>query len=117
MNKFLGCKSDTKMSKETASPQLEDAINKFVERRCDLAHRQRYLKDKVSTLERSIPALMAFNMWMSGQKCKDAPLYKIREIMNKFSPYPDPTEKLLEDLKKTVDDLNRETGELHVRPA
>lgn len=96
---------------------MEDAVNKIAERKVDLAERQRYLKDKVSTMERSIPALMAFNMWMSGQKCKDAPLCKIREIMNTFSPYPDPTENLLQNLKTTVQDLNQEISELHVRPA
>ena len=116
-NKIPGCKSDIRMNKDPPAPELEDAVNKFVERRGDLAYRQQYLKDKVATLERSIPALMAFNMWMSGQNCEDAPLCKIREIMNKFSPYPDPTDKLLEDLKNTIEDLNRETAELHVRPA
>ncbi|XP_033222227.1 uncharacterized protein LOC117176208 isoform X2 [Belonocnema kinseyi] len=108
-----GCKSDIKMYKESPSPELEDVVNKFVDRKSNLANRQQYLKNKVSTLERSLPALMAFNMWISGQKCEDAPICKIREIMNKFSPYPDPTEKLLDNLKTTVEDLNRETAELH----
>lgn len=82
-----------------------------------MAERQRYLKDKVSTMERSIPALMAFNMWMSGQKCKDASFCKIREIINTFSPDLDPTENLLQNLKKNVQDINQEIEELHVRPA
>lgn len=89
-------------------------MKRFSERRVDLSEHERYLKDKVSTMERSIPALMAFNMWKAGEKCKDPPLCKIREIMNKFSPYPDPTETLLENLRTTVQDINREISELHV---
>lgn len=76
--------------------------------------RQQVLKNKITTMERSIPALMAYNMWVSGKKCADAPLCKVKEIMNAFSPTPDPTEKLLENLKSTVTVLNAETEDLHV---
>ena len=65
-------------------------------------------------MERSIPALIAYNMWMS-KNCDDAPYCKIRKIMKMFAPYPDQTEKLLESLKNAVKDLNNETEELHVR--
>lgn len=87
---------------------------KMEERRCDLLGRQKYLSDKITTMERSIPALIAYNMWMS-KKCDDAPYLKICKIMKKFAPYPDQTEKLLENLKNTVKELNSETEELHVR--
>lgn len=103
-----------KINEQGCSSKLEDAVKRFSERRVDLSEHERYLKDKVSTMERSIPALMAFNMWKAGEKCKDPPLCKIREIMNKFSPYPDPTETLLENLRTTVQDINREISELHV---
>lgn len=87
---------------------------KIKERRCDLLGRQKYLKEKITTMERSIPALIAYNMWMS-KNCDDAPYCKIRKIMKMFAPYPDQTEKLLESLKNAVKDLNNETEELHVR--
>ncbi|XP_043461033.1 golgin subfamily A member 6-like protein 7 [Leptopilina heterotoma] len=109
------CKSNVKIGEQGCSSKLEDAVKRFAERRVDLSEHERYLKDKVSTMERSIPALMAFNMWRAGEKCKDPPLCKIREIMNKFSPYPDPTESLLENLRTTVQDINREISELHER--
>lgn len=108
-----GPKSDTKTT-EHHSPYFEDITTKMEERRCDLLGRHKYLKDKITTMERSIPALMAYNMWMS-KKCENAPYCKIREIMKKFAPYPDQTEKLLENLKNTVKNLNKETDELHVR--
>ncbi|KAG6795073.1 hypothetical protein HZU73_09523 [Apis mellifera caucasica] len=104
-------KSDTKTT-EHHSPYFEDITTKMEERRCDLLGRHKYLKDKITTMERSIPALMAYNMWMS-KKCENAPYCKIREIMKKFAPYPDQTEKLLENLKNTVKNLNKETDELH----
>ncbi|XP_050484099.1 uncharacterized protein LOC126870432 isoform X1 [Bombus huntii] len=104
-------KSDTKAS-EHSSPYLEDITMKIKERRCDLLGRQKYLKEKITTMERSIPALIAYNMWMS-KNCDDAPYCKIRKIMKMFAPYPDQTEKLLESLKNTVKDLNNETEELH----
>ncbi|KOC62644.1 hypothetical protein WH47_05286 [Habropoda laboriosa] len=63
-------------------------------------------------MERSIPALIAYNMWMA-KKCEDAPYCKIREIMKRFSPHPDQTEKLLHSLKKTVKEFDGETEELH----
>ncbi|KAF3424123.1 hypothetical protein E2986_14118 [Frieseomelitta varia] len=107
----LGPKSDVKAS-EHLSPYFEDITMKMEERRCDLLGRQKYLSDKITTMERSIPALIAYNMWMS-KKCDDAPYYKIRKIMKKFAPYSDQTEKLLENLKNTVEELNSETEELH----
>ncbi|XP_043518374.1 uncharacterized protein LOC122533072 isoform X2 [Frieseomelitta varia] len=110
-SQFLGPKSDVKAS-EHLSPYFEDITMKMEERRCDLLGRQKYLSDKITTMERSIPALIAYNMWMS-KKCDDAPYYKIRKIMKKFAPYSDQTEKLLENLKNTVEELNSETEELH----
>lgn len=85
------------------------------ERRCDLIDRHRDLRNKVTTLERSIPALLAYNMWMAEQDCREAPYRKIQEIMNKFSPQPDPADRLLVELRNTVDDLHQETAQLHVR--
>ncbi|XP_078032992.1 uncharacterized protein LOC144467883 [Augochlora pura] len=86
---------------------------KMEERRCDLIGKQKYLREKITTMERSIPALIAYNMWMAKDKCDDAPTCKVREIMKKFSTQPDPTEKLLASLKNAVKELNGETAELH----
>ncbi|XP_076651250.1 uncharacterized protein LOC143358182 isoform X2 [Halictus rubicundus] len=94
-------------------PYFVDITTKMEERRCDLIGRQKLLREKISTMERSIPALIAYNMWMAKDKCDDAPTCKVREIMKKFSTHPDPTEKLLANLKKTVTELNGETAELH----
>lgn len=66
-------------------------------------------------MERSIPALMAYNLWMIERDSTDAPYYKVREMMKKFSPYPDPADKLVAELKNTVNDLRQETAQLHVR--
>ncbi|XP_024944447.1 uncharacterized protein LOC107271430 isoform X3 [Cephus cinctus] len=110
---FLNIKSDKKVDEKMADSYLEGAANKIEERRGDLVLRQRFLQDKITTMERSIPALMAYNMWMAGQKCEDAPLCKVREIMSRFSPLPDPTEKLVSDLESTVKKLDKETEELH----
>ncbi|KAL2730863.1 kinetochore protein SLK19-like [Vespula squamosa] len=105
-------KSETRMNRQS-KPYLEKIAANIEERHCDLTGRHRYLREKVTTMERSIPALMAFNMLKSGKTCDDAPFCKIREIMNKLSPELDPTEKLLRNLKSTVKDLNMETTELH----
>nr|XP_031843065.1 uncharacterized protein LOC116431571 [Nomia melanderi] len=94
-------------------PYFESITSKMEERHCDLMVRQKYLRDKVSTMERSMPALIAYNMWMSKDKCSDAPSCKVRDIMKKFSRQPDPTEKLLKSLKETVKELNGQTAELH----
>lgn len=111
-----GSKSDPKINKQqSGAPYLEDAVSKFKERRSDLVNRQQYLTEKITTMERCIPALMAFNMWTSGNNCDDPPLCKVKQIMNKLSPNSDPTEKLVEKLKTTVKSLNTETAELHVR--
>ncbi|KZC11165.1 hypothetical protein WN55_02526 [Dufourea novaeangliae] len=83
------------------------------ERRCDLIGREKNLRDKITTMERSIPALIAYNMWMAKDKCLDSPYCKIRDMMRQFSGQPDPTEQLLASLKKTVKELNQETSELH----
>lgn len=109
-----GPKSDVPKRDEQCPPYFEDITTKMEERRCDLIGRHKHLREKITTMERSIPALMAYNMWMA-KKCDDAPYCKVRQIMKKFSPYPDQTERLLGDLKKTVKDLNGETEELHVR--
>ncbi|XP_023289291.1 uncharacterized protein LOC105701131 [Orussus abietinus] len=92
---------------------LANTVSKFEERRGDLVDRQHHLRDKITTMERSVPALMAFNMWLAAEKCEDAPLCKVKEIMNKFSPHPDPTEKLLENLANAVKNFTGETAELH----
>ncbi|XP_048504952.1 arp2/3 complex-activating protein rickA-like [Athalia rosae] len=101
------------MNRGPASKHFENAVSKFEERRCNMVQRQQFLKNKITSMERSIPALMAYNMWVSGKKCTDAPLCKVKEIMATFSPTPDPTDKLLENLKNKVHVLNRETEELH----
>ncbi|XP_043289230.1 uncharacterized protein [Venturia canescens] len=107
-----GSKSDVKLNKQGAS-FLENAVLRIEERRADLANRQHCLREKITAMERSIPALMAFNMWKSGSKCNDPPMCKIRQIMKKMSPNSDPTEKLVDGLKNTVESLKTETGELH----
>ncbi|XP_076758610.1 uncharacterized protein LOC143427962 [Xylocopa sonorina] len=93
-------------------PYFEDITMKMEERHCDLLGRQKYLREKITTMERSIPALIAYNMWMT-RNCKDTPYCKVREIMKKFVSYPDQTEILLNSLKNTVKKLNREIEELH----
>lgn len=84
-------------------------------RRCDLIGRHRNLRDKIATMERSVPALMAYNMWMAERYSPDAPYCKMREIMKKFSPHPDPADRLVDELRSTVNDLRQETAQLHVR--
>ncbi|KAI4503121.1 hypothetical protein M0802_002165 [Mischocyttarus mexicanus] len=100
------------MNRQSKS-NLEEIAASIEERHCDLTGRHRYLREKITTMERSIPAIMAYNMWISGKNCDDAPFCKIRQIMNKMSPDLDPTEKLLRNLRNTVKDLNKETTELH----
>ncbi|XP_035735034.1 uncharacterized protein LOC118447318 [Vespa mandarinia] len=109
----IGTKSETRMNGRQSKPYFEEIAASIEERHCDLTGRHRYLREKITTMERSIPALMAYNMWKSGKTCDDPPFCKIREIMNKLSPDLDPTEKLLRNLKSTVKDLNMETTELH----
>ncbi|XP_076395272.1 uncharacterized protein LOC100878838 isoform X2 [Megachile rotundata] len=105
-------KSDVDSGPKPRSAYFEDITSKMEERRCDLVGKEKYLRDKITTMERSIPALVAFNMWMA-KKCENAPYCKVREIMKRFAPYPDQTEKLLSSLKRTVRELNGETTELH----
>ncbi|KAG7190358.1 hypothetical protein KM043_006469 [Ampulex compressa] len=109
---LTGSKSEDRLNSR-AKPYFEDVTTRMRERHCDLIGRHKHLKDKITTLERSIPALMAYNMWTAGLTCIDAPYCKIREIMKKFSTRPDPTEKLLDDLRKRVKILNGETADLH----
>ncbi|XP_050449257.1 uncharacterized protein LOC126850381 [Cataglyphis hispanica] len=100
---------------KTLDLPLANVATGIEERRCNLICRHRDLRDKIATIERSIPALMAFNLWMTKPRDhdQDTPCKKVREIMNKLSPQPDPADKLLAELKSTVDDLHRETAQLH----
>nr|XP_012219998.1 PREDICTED: uncharacterized protein LOC105670835 [Linepithema humile] len=97
----------------TIDSPLANVASEIEERRCNLLGRRRDLRNKVTTMERSIPALLAYNMWMAEQDCRDTPYHKVREIMNKFSPQPDPADRLLAELRNTVDDLHQETAQLH----
>ncbi|XP_039314697.1 uncharacterized protein LOC113003601 [Solenopsis invicta] len=94
---------------------LANVASEIEERRCDLIGRHRELRNKVSTMERSIPILMAYNMWTAERDCRDGPYDKVREIVNRFSSQPDPADKLLAELKSTVDGLHQETAQLHDR--
>ncbi|KYN03392.1 hypothetical protein ALC62_05784 [Cyphomyrmex costatus] len=64
-------------------------------------------------MERSIPALMAYNMWKAEQDCRDGSYDKVREIMNTFAPQSDPADRLVAELKSVVDSLQQETAQLH----
>ncbi|XP_011331108.1 uncharacterized protein LOC105275735 isoform X1 [Ooceraea biroi] len=97
----------------TPDSPLMNVVSGIEERQCDLIGRQRNLRDKIATMERSIPALMAYNMWMTERDCPDTPYSKVREIMKQFSPHPDPADRLVAELRNTVDDLRRETAQLH----
>lgn len=103
-----------KTSKTLDSP-LANVASEIEERRCDLIGRHQDLRDKIITMERSIPALMAYNLCMAKDHRRDTPCEKVREIVNKLSPQLDPADKLLAELRSTVDDLHRETAQLHVR--
>ncbi|XP_011871742.1 PREDICTED: uncharacterized protein LOC105564159 isoform X3 [Vollenhovia emeryi] len=92
---------------------LANVASEIEERRCDLIGRHRELRNKVATMERSIPALMAYSMWMTERDSRDGPCDKVREIVNRLSPQPDPADRLLADLKDVVDGLHRETAQLH----
>lgn len=100
---------------EATDSPLANVTSEIEERRCNLIGRHRELRNKITTMERSIPALMAYNMWMAERDCRDGPYDKVREIVNKFSPQPDPADRLLAELKSTVDGLHQETTQLHVR--
>lgn len=102
-------------TKNATDSPLANVTSEIEERRCDLIGRHRELRNKVATMERSIPALMAYNMWMAERDCRDGSYDKVREIVNKFSPQPDPADRLLAELKSTVDGLHQETTQLHVR--
>ncbi|XP_029157252.1 uncharacterized protein LOC114929759 [Nylanderia fulva] len=101
-----------KINKTLDSP-LANVASEIEERRCDLIGRHRDLRDKITTMERSIPALMAYNLCIAEDHHRDMPCEKVREIVNKLSPQPDPADKLLAELKSTVDDLHKETSQLH----
>ena len=94
---------------------LANITSEIEERRCDLIGHQRQLKNKVVTLERSIPAMIAYNMWKTEQDLCDGPYDKVREIMNVFAPQSDPADKLIAELKNVVHSLHQETTQLHVR--
>ncbi|GAB1869425.1 hypothetical protein CAJAP_10504 [Camponotus japonicus] len=103
-----------KTSKTLDSP-LTNVASGIEERRCNLIDRHRNLQGKITTMERSIPALMAYNLWMTESRDhpRDTSYEKVREIVNKLSPEPDPADRLLAELRSTVDDLHRETAQLH----
>ncbi|KYN45371.1 hypothetical protein ALC56_00218 [Trachymyrmex septentrionalis] len=92
---------------------LANITSEIEERRCDLIGHQRQLKNKVVTLERSIPAMIAYNMWKTEQDLCDGPYDKVREIMNVFAPQSDPADKLIAELKNVVHSLHQETTQLH----
>ncbi|XP_018359899.1 PREDICTED: uncharacterized protein LOC108759107 [Trachymyrmex cornetzi] len=101
--------------KTTIESPLANITSEIEERRCDLIDRQQQLKNKVVTMERSIPAIMAYNMWKAKQDCCDGPYDKVREIINIFAPQSDPADKLVTELKSVVHSLHQETAQLHVR--
>lgn len=97
---------------------LANVASEIEERRCELTDRHRHLRGKVAAMERSIPALMTCNIWKMANDdrgCRDAPYRIVRQIVDKFSPQPDPADRLLAELKSTVNDLRLETAHLHVR--
>jgi len=100
--------------KAVESP-LANITSEIEERQCNLINRQLQLKNKVITIERSIPAMMAYNMWKAKQDCYDGSYDKVREIMNIFAPQSDPADKLVAELKSVVHNLHQETTQLHVR--
>ncbi|XP_072759261.1 uncharacterized protein [Anoplolepis gracilipes] len=108
----------TKTSKavDSCSP-LANVASEIEERQCDLICRHRDLRNKIVTLERSIPALMAYNLWSTERReddhHQDTSCEKVRKVVNKLSSQPDPADRLLAELRSIVDDLHRETTELH----
>ncbi|EGI65080.1 hypothetical protein G5I_06541 [Acromyrmex echinatior] len=64
-------------------------------------------------MERSIPAVMAYNMWKTEQDYCDGSYDKVREIMNIFAPQSDPADKLVAELKSVVHSLHQEMAQLH----
>ncbi|XP_018044259.1 PREDICTED: uncharacterized protein LOC108684450 [Atta colombica] len=100
-------------TKTTVESPLANITSEIEERQCDLINRQLQLKNKVITIERSIPAMMAYNMWKAEQDCYDGSYNKVREIMNIFAPQSDPADKLVAELKSVVHSLHQETTQLH----
>lgn len=102
---------------KTLNSPLANVASEIEERRCNLIDRHKNLQGKITTMERSIPALMAYNLWIteSQDHRRDTSCEKVREIVNKLSLQPDPADRLLAELRSTVDDLHRETAQLHVR--
>ncbi|XP_025264346.1 uncharacterized protein LOC105250451 [Camponotus floridanus] len=100
---------------KTLNSSLANVASEIDERRCNLIDRHKNLQGKITTMERSIPALMAYNLWITESRDhrRDVSCEKVREIVNKLSPQPDPADRLLAELKSTVDDLHRETAQLH----
>lgn len=96
---------------------LGNIASKIEKRRCDLIDRHSNLKDKVTTMERFIPTLMAYNIWMrrSDDNYVDSSYCKVRELMKKFSLQSDPVDRLLIELRNKVTELHQETTQLHVR--
>lgn len=103
------------MSSKILDSPLANVASEIEERRCDLIGRHQDLRHKITTMERSIPALMAYNLYMAEDHRRDKSCEKVREIVNKLSPQPDPADKLLAELRCIVDDLHQETTQLHVR--
>ncbi|XP_008202189.1 uncharacterized protein LOC100120476 isoform X1 [Nasonia vitripennis] len=115
---------DVKKSNPTAAnkcqPFLTNTIERYADRQEDLDERHRQLKDKISTMEKLLPALIACGMCNKSydeknQACEssNAALNQVREMMRKLSPLPDPADELVAELATCVKQLNRETAELH----
>lgn len=102
-------------------PFLANTIERYAGRQEDLDERHRQLKDKITTMEKLLPALIAFGMCNQSSDEKEAceptnaALDRLREMMRKLSPLPDPADELVAELATCVEQLNRETAELHVR--
>ncbi|XP_063981340.1 uncharacterized protein LOC135164674 isoform X2 [Diachasmimorpha longicaudata] len=109
------CAMDAVNKSHGLRTDLEETVSQMEKRHGELTNRRRYLAEKIMTLEKAMPLLVANKFWKCGQR-DNTPCKKIQEFVDQLSPYPYPnfTDKLLKETNGKSQRLDEETKQLHV---
>ncbi|XP_066595547.1 uncharacterized protein [Prorops nasuta] len=94
-------------------PYLEDCTTRLEKMSSSLMGRENHLKDKITMMERSMPALIAHSMQMLMKNCANVPNCTSRQFIQQLVSGCNGTEKILQELKDQIQSILAELTELH----
>lgn len=95
---------------------LKTSLGRSEGRRSSLDERQRELSNRIATLEKLMPVMIAKALCREAKPDAEDPTgeKKVRKIVKEMLPKPDPAEELAEKLTERIKQLNDLTAEMHV---